>query len=153
MVPTIRCRRQGHPTDGGIGSTPADDRSDTPTVTRTEAGLSSRGVSTIRPPSPELLHLADTLDDAIAKILDARSGLVGANKWEAPREAWAVSNLLVRNIEAVLLLARTAEVMVSAAWTNARCAFEQAVRIIWLLQPADRYTSEGRWLSPLCNTL
>ncbi|MFD9744727.1 DUF5677 domain-containing protein [[Kitasatospora] papulosa] len=115
-------------------------------MTETETDRSSQGVSIIRPPSAELLYLADTLDDAIAKILDARSGLVGANKWEAPREAWAMSNLLIRNIEAVLLMARTDEVMVSAAWTNARCAFEQAARIIWLLQPTDRYTSESRWL-------
>lgn len=71
---------------------------------------------------------------------------MGADKWEAPREAWAMSNLLIRNIEAVLLMARTDEVMVSAAWANARCAFEQAVRIIWLLKPTDRYASEGRWL-------
>ncbi|WP_405901862.1 DUF5677 domain-containing protein [Streptomyces sp. NBC_00656] len=115
-------------------------------MTEIEAGSSSRDLSSIRPPSLELLQLADTLDDAIGHILQARSGLVGADEWEAPREAWAMSNLLIRNIEAVLLMARTDEVMVSAAWANARCAFEQGVRIIWLLKPTDRYASEGRWL-------
>ncbi|MEU5148432.1 DUF5677 domain-containing protein [Streptomyces yangpuensis] len=52
-------------------------------------------------------------------------------------------------MEAVLLMARTDEAMVSAAWANARCAFEQAVRIIWLLNAADPYISECRWLGLL----
>jgi hypothetical protein len=53
---------------------------------------------------------------------------------------------MMRNIEATLTMARTDEVLVSAAWTNARCAFEQSVRIIWMLNTSDPYISESRWL-------
>jgi hypothetical protein len=99
-----------------------------------------------------LVRLADTLDACIGRFLQAREGLLGTNGWEAaPREGWALSNLMVRNVEAVLLMARTDEVMVSAAWTNARCAFEQAVRIAWMLYAADPYTNECRWLGFLAD--
>ena len=37
--------------------------------------------------------------------------------------------------------------MATAAWSNARVAFELSVRIIWMLQPTDRYEAECRWLA------
>jgi hypothetical protein len=98
-----------------------------------------------------MLRLADTLDACIGRFLEARSGLLGSHGWEAPREGWALSNLMVRNMEAVLLMARTDEVMVSAAWSNARCVFEHAVRIVWLLNTPDRFTGECRWLGFLAD--
>lgn len=116
-----------------------------------DAGSSTAPIGIIRPPGPNLLRLADTLEACIARFLQARAGLLGTNPWEAPRKGWALSNLMVRNIEAVLVMARTDEVLVSAAWTNARCAFEQSVRIIWMLNTPDPYISESRWLGFLAD--
>ncbi|MFI0716456.1 hypothetical protein ACH4SK_38870 [Streptomyces inhibens] len=59
---------------------------------------------------------------------------------------------MVRNIEAVLLMARTDEVLVPAAWVNARAVFEHAVRILWLLDPEDPMARECRWLGMLADT-
>ncbi|MYS05793.1 hypothetical protein GTW71_04920 [Streptomyces sp. SID6041] len=109
-------------------------------------------VDIVRSPRAELVQLADTLDDCVGRFLQARQRTEAGSHWEAPREGWALSNLMIRNVEAVLLMARTDEVMVSAAWANARCAFEQAVRIIWLLNAADPYISECRWLGLLEDT-
>ncbi|MEE1738434.1 DUF5677 domain-containing protein [Streptomyces sp. BE147] len=110
-----------------------------------------RSTAVLRPPRPEMVRLVETLDACIGEFFAARTGLLGTHGWEAPREGWALSNLMVRNMEAVLLMARTDEVMVSAAWANARCVFEHAVRIIWLLDPPDRFTSECRWLGFLAD--
>ncbi len=106
-----------------------------------------------RTPTPELASLASYLSGVVAKVVRARDSIAGnGTPWEAPREAWALSNLMVRNIDTVLLLARHGEAHVTAAWANTRTAFEQSVRIIWLLYPADRFHSECRWLTLLAET-
>jgi hypothetical protein len=55
----------------------------------------------------------------------------------------------VRNIEAANVLARHDEILVSAAWANARNVFDAATRILWLLTPSDRFESEARWIALL----
>src|SRR5262249_6509215 len=71
----------------------------------------------------------------------------GVGRWEAPQEGVASGWLLMRNVEAVTGMARRDEVLATAAWSNARVAFELSARIIWMLQPADRYKAECRWLA------
>jgi hypothetical protein len=104
----------------------------------------------VRQPCPELIVLAEILDEAIGIFIDARHHTAeDAGRWEAPLEAWAMSNVMVRNIEATTTMARHDEVLVTAAWSNARVAFEHSVRIIWLLFPNDRFESEMRWIALL----
>ncbi|MYV77976.1 hypothetical protein GT352_29190 [Streptomyces sp. SID1046] len=105
----------------------------------------------VQPPREELLQLTETLHRCISSFLQARNS-VQLGKWEAPAEARALSNLMIRNLEATLLLARTDEVMVGAAWTCGRSVFEHAVRIMWLLHPDDAYDRECRWLGVLADT-
>jgi hypothetical protein len=106
--------------------------------------------SATREPTPELAALASYLATVVSKVVRARDVISrGGSPWEAVRQAWALSNLMVRNIEAVLLLAQQSEAHVTAAWGNTRIAFEQSVRIIWLLYPADPFVSECRWLTYL----
>lgn len=73
--------------------------------------------------------------------------MVPSGKWEAPIEAWALSNLLLRNVEAVSVLARTDEVLAVAAWANTRNAVDLSSRILWLLQPTNRFDAEARWMA------
>jgi hypothetical protein len=103
----------------------------------------------IRPPIPELVAVADLLEEAVGVFLQARQRKGRFGRWEAPLEAWTISNLLIRNVEAVVTLARMDQVFVAAAWANARAVFEYAVRIIWLLHPRDRFESEMRWVALL----
>ena len=109
------------------------------TILQTMSGI-------VRPPSMELLRMAETIDQMIDQYVVAlRSAEAG--RWEAPKDGYALGWLLIRNVQAVIALARRDEIMVTAAWSNARVAFEHSVRIVWMLQPADRYEAECRWLA------
>jgi hypothetical protein len=103
----------------------------------------------VRLPRPELVLVADLLDHAVSFYLEAyhqRMDKVDA-RWEAPILGFSLVMLCVRNVEAVALLARHDEVLVTAAWANARNAFELAVRVQWLLYPDDRFEAEMRWIA------
>jgi hypothetical protein len=107
--------------------------------------LSVRAV--VRPPAPELLLIAEIIEHAIDQYLAALRSNSSFGQWEAPIEGWALGCLLIRNIEAVIGMAHHDEVLVTAAWSNTRVAFEQGVRILWMLEPDDRYQAECRWLA------
>jgi hypothetical protein len=100
-------------------------------------------------PRPELVAVANLLDDAVADFLKRRAGIAPDGEWEAPLEGLAISNLMIRNVEAAAVLARCDEVLAPAAWANARNVFDAATRILWLLHPADRFESEARWIALL----
>ena len=91
--------------------------------------------------------MADVIDQMITNYLRALGGAAAVGRWEAPQEGLALGWLLIRNVEAVIEMARHDEVLVTAAWANARVAFELSARIVWMLQPADRYEAECRWLA------
>jgi hypothetical protein len=102
----------------------------------------------VRAPRPELIAVADILDRAVNTFVDAcrESGPYLPGTWEAPIQAWAMRIVMVRNIEAVTTMARHDEVMATAAWSNSRAAFENAIRICWLLYPGDRLRARcGGW--------
>jgi hypothetical protein len=101
----------------------------------------------VRPPCTELLTVTEILDQVIAQYLTALRGAAAIGRWEAPQEGFALASLLIRNVEAVIGMARNDEVLVTAAWSNARVAFELSARIVWMLQPDDRYEAECRWLA------
>lgn len=102
-----------------------------------------------RPPCAELVRVAEVIDQMIAEYIKGLRGVPVIGRWEAPQEGIALGWLLVRNVEAVIGMARYDEVLVTAAWSNTRVAFELATRIIWMLHPGDRYEAECRWLALL----
>lgn len=97
----------------------------------------------------ELLRVAQIIEKAIDQYIRALQSISTLGRWEAPIEGWSLSWLLIRNIEAVVDMARHDEVLVTAAWSNVRVVFEQSVRIQWMLEPDDRYEAECRWLALL----
>jgi hypothetical protein len=101
----------------------------------------------VRPPCAELLKVAQAIDQMIAQYRMALRSVAAIGEWEAPQEGFTLGWLLIRNVEAVILMARHNEVLVTAAWSNTRTAFELSARIIWMLQPDDRYEAECRWLA------
>lgn len=101
----------------------------------------------IRPPCAELLRVAEAIDQMIDQYVAALRSVADAGRWEAPLEGFAAGWLLIRNVEAVIVMARYDEVLVTAAWSNARIAFELSARIIWMLKPDDPYEVECRWLA------
>lgn len=103
----------------------------------------------VRPPCAELLRVAEVIDEVVADYFVALRNAADVGRWEAPQEGFALGWLLIRNIEAVTGMARYDEVLVTAAWSNTRVAFEISARIIWILHPADRFDAECRWLTLL----
>lgn len=101
----------------------------------------------LRPPCRELLRVADVIDQMIGQYCSALRRVGSIGRWEAPKEGLALGWLLIRNVEAVILMARSDEVLVTATWSNSRVAFELSARIIWMLQHDDRYEAECRWLA------
>jgi len=100
-------------------------------------------------PRPQLLAVADLLEEAVGDFLNHRAQIRPDAQWEAPLEGWAISNLMVRNIQATILLARHDEVLAPAAWANTRNVLDAATRILWLLVPEDRFEAETRWVALL----
>jgi hypothetical protein len=94
-----------------------------------------------------LTRVADIIERGIDAYVSALRNLPTLGQWEAPVEGWSLGWLVIRNVEAVIAMARHDEVMVNAAWSNTRVAFEQSVRIVWMLHPNDRFEAECRWLA------
>jgi hypothetical protein len=103
----------------------------------------------VHPPCEQILSVTAALEHMISRYLEALRSTPPIGRWEAPQEGATMSWLLIRNVEAVIELARLDEVLVTAAWCNARAAFELSARIIWMLQPDDPYQAECRWLAYL----
>jgi hypothetical protein len=101
----------------------------------------------VRPPCAELLMVAEAIDEMITQYLMALRSVAVVGQWEAPQHGFALSLPLIRNVEAVTVMARSDDVLVTAAWPNARVTFELSARIIWMLAPDDSYKAECRRLA------
>jgi hypothetical protein len=103
----------------------------------------------VMPPTPEILHIADLIDRAIGQFLGANKTVPPLGKFESDVEALLLSNLVIRDIEAILALARTDLVLLPSANVLARAAFEIALKAAWMVQPDDPFDREVRWLAHL----
>ena len=103
--------------------------------------------SVVIKPTTAILKIADLLDDAIHGFLrttDLEPAHLG--KYESEVETRHLLFLMVRNIEALLTLARTDLVLLPPACVLARAAFEIGLKAAWMVQPEDAYARELRWL-------
>lgn len=103
-------------------------------------------IDVIAPPTPAVLRVCDALDEAIGAYLEARSHLASGT-YEADVEALLIFNLALRQVEAVTTLARRDLVLLPAAYSVARAALECGVRAAWLVDDADPFRREARWLA------
>ncbi len=102
----------------------------------------------VLPPNPVVCQCADVLDEAVGDFLRARDTVLGGiGRYEADREAMLLTNLIVRHIEAAILLARHDLVLFPTACVVSRSAIETSARAIWLLTPDDPFERECRWLA------
>jgi hypothetical protein len=70
-------------------------------------------------------------------------------KYEADFEARTLMWLIIRNAEGVFELANKDLVLLPAALSVSRSAFEIAIRALWLLEPQNPFEREVRWLAQL----
>jgi hypothetical protein len=104
----------------------------------------------ILPPTQGVIEIVDTLDNLIGRFLKAGIG-IERGKYEADTESVNMMWLVIRHIEGVGSLAKEDLVLLPAALSMARPAFELGVKINWMLQPEDPFEREARWLSQLRN--
>lgn len=98
-------------------------------------------------PTPEILRVADLIDQAIAQFLIASKSIPPLGKFESEVETMNLFILAIRDIESVLLLARTDLVLLPGAYVLSRAVFEIAVKAAWMIQPDDPFNREVRWLA------
>ena len=103
----------------------------------------------VQQPGRELLRLASRVDTALGQMVKARASAGLGSEWEASRHAWALSNLVLRHSEAVVVMARTDVVLLPGSWAAARASMEIAARVSWLLSAPDEWEGENRWLALL----
>jgi hypothetical protein len=103
----------------------------------------------VMPSTPEILHIADSVERAIDRFLGASKAIPPPGRFESQVEALLLFNLVIRNIEAILMLARTDLVLLPSAHVLARAVFEIAVKAAWMVHPDDPFEREVRWLAHL----
>jgi hypothetical protein len=92
----------------------------------------------------------DQLDQIVQDFLVARNALGGSyRQYEAHTEALNLFNLTIRNVEGAITLARENLVLLPPAQLAARAAFESSVRAAWIVNVADPFERETRWLAHL----
>lgn len=98
----------------------------------------------------EIAIKCDLLEQMIELFLFAKRALNGSyEKYESHSEALNLFNLTIRHVEGVVTLARTDLVLLPPAQVAARAAFESAARAAWLVNAADPYEREARWVAHL----
>jgi hypothetical protein len=101
------------------------------------------------PPTPNALHLTDLVQEAIGRTLNGYVASKPSWRYEADFEARTLMWLTIRTTEGVYELARKDLVLLPAALSATRSAFEISVRALWLLDPVDPFEREVRWLKHL----
>lgn len=97
---------------------------------------------------------AQALKRAAGRVLTSVDLLAGdrtaeplrQGKFEAPKHAWALSNLVIRHTESTAYLARSDVRLLPAGWVTSRSAMESMLTIAWLLAPDDPWEREARWV-------
>lgn len=103
----------------------------------------------VMPPTPEIVQVADLIDHAISRFLEARDTIPPLGRYESEDEVVLLFNLVIRDIEAIMTLARTDLILLPAANVIARAVFEIALKAAWIVQPEDPFHREVRWLAHL----
>jgi hypothetical protein len=101
------------------------------------------------PPTPGVLRVADSVERAIGQFVEANETIPPVGKFESDVEALLLFTLVIRDIEAVLTLARIDLVLLPSANVLARAIFEIALKAAWIVQPDDPFAREVRWLAHL----
>ena len=86
-------------------------------------------------PTPEVLAAADYVEQMLARFVSVRSEHVRPAHEGLDFATKHITYLAIRNIEAIIALARADLVLYPAALALARSAFETSARVIWLVQP------------------
>lgn len=100
------------------------------------------------PVTPEIQRIVALFEESIGYLTPIlqRINENKLGKYESEKEAFNLLVIVLRDIEAFLLLAKKDLSLLPAAEAVARPAFEIATRIVWMLQPNDPFDREARWI-------
>lgn len=98
-------------------------------------------------PNEKIRKSAELLEEAVGRFLRARSTFRDFGRFESSIESLNLMYLLIRNVEGCVELARKDLVLLPAAMTLARSAYEIGFKIKWMLDPVDPFEREARWLA------
>lgn len=106
----------------------------------------------IRPPSQQLIHACDRLDEATGRaIKDAHSPFFDLGRYESDVEVRVLFSVMVRHIEALVECATKDIVLLPAGRSITRVVLEQSIKVQWLLYPASIWDREARYLAHLAD--
>lgn len=100
-------------------------------------------------PTPDIEKACDLLEKLIHRLLEARDTFPPLGEYEASLEGLNLLYLMIRNVEAVITLARKDLVFLPSAMNLTRSLFEMAMKTLWMLAPQDAFYREVRWLAQL----
>jgi hypothetical protein len=102
----------------------------------------------IIPSTPDIEKAGNLLEEFIHQMLDARKSFPGLGEYEASIEALNLMYLIIRDIEAVIILSKDL-VFLPSAMILTRSVFEMSMKTLWMLDPQDPFDREVRWLAQL----
>lgn len=100
-------------------------------------------------PTKDIINVCNLLDNFIHRITQAFDTIPNMGEYEAIIEGLNLLVLIIRNVEAVIILARTDLVLYPGAMNLTRSVFEMAMKTLWMLDPKDAFDREVRWLAQL----
>src|SRR5690349_14733468 len=103
----------------------------------------------VLPTTPEIERACELLEQFTHRVLDARKTFPSLGEYEASIEGLNLMYLMIRNVEAVVTLAREDLVLLPSAMNLTRSVFEMAMKTIWMLAPEHPFEREIRWLAQL----
>lgn len=101
----------------------------------------------VLPPTPDILKINNLLDNVLTSFTEAMRSKKPLGKFEADIEALHMLIIDIRNVEGVTTLAGSDLVLLPAAISMARSAFEIGIRLRWMIEPQDPFEREIRWLA------
>jgi Family of unknown function (DUF5677) len=94
-------------------------------------------------PKVSILETCDAIDSAIEAMISACNDIPHSEVY-ADQESLIRLNLVIKNIQAVLLIARNDLLLIVPALVVARAAYETAIRSVWMVNHEDPYEREIR---------
>src|SRR5437667_407082 len=96
----------------------------------------------VMPPPQTIFAIAALFDSAIARFIVASASTPPLGRFESEVESKKLLILVIRNIESLLVIAKTDLVLLPSAYVLARAVLEIGVKAAWIVEPEDPFQRE-----------